>query len=493
MAELFGVVAEPLGVLTYFQPHLTISRTLFQGATTTSSLMKPSCLLIRRFNQRISRCIHRRKLLTLAIESSCDDTSVAVLEKHRDNSATLHFHSKITSDNRSYGGVYPIVAHESHQRNLATLVNEALQNLPIQRSAIAHFGNALLIKGEHGTELRMKPDFVTATRGPGMRASLITGVDTAKGLAVAWQVPFLGVNHMQAHALTPRMVSALDADRDSSPSSSGTRPAFPFLTLLVSGGHTMLVYSCSLCDHVILANTADIAIGDMIDKCARDILPKDLLESSSSVMYGPILEEFAFPEKAINYEYHAPSNINSLREAHNTGYSWRLSHPYSQRGPGGSWMHANLFSYSGIGSSAKGIIQQRPNMEDAERRVLAREIMRAAFEHLASRVLLALENTEMKAINTLVVSGGVASNQYLKHVLRANLDAQEHQDMKLVFPPPKFCTDNAAMIAWAGIEMYEAGWRTELDALAIRKWSIDHMAEDGGILGIGGWKKAAPE
>ena len=326
-----------------------------------------------------------------------------------------------------------------------------------------------------------------------MRAGLITGVDTAKGLAVAWQVPFLGVNHMQAHALTPRMVSALDAKGNDRAGVPELSPAFPLLTLLVSGGHTMLVHSRSLCDHGILANTADIAIGDMIDKCSRDILPGDILESSSSVMYGPMLEAFAFPKQAKSYEYDAPSSINGLRETHDAGYGWKISHPYSPRGPGGSWINSEVFSYSGIGSCVKGIIRQRPNMDDTERRILGRETMRVAFEHLTSRVLLALKNSKVVDINTLVVSGGVASNQYLKHVVRSNLDAQGYQHMKLVFPPPKFCTDNAAMIAWTGIEMYEAGWTTDLDAMATRKWAIDPMAEDGGILGVDGWTKALPE
>src|SRR5438046_2026401 len=127
--------------------------------------MRTTWLPIRRthYSRQIPR-IHNRTLLTLAIETSCDDTSVAVLE---------------------------------NQQNLAALVQAALVHLPIQRSAVAHPGNALLVD----CELRKKPDFVTVTRGPGMRANLNTGLDTAKGLAVAWQVPLLGVNHMQAHAL----------------------------------------------------------------------------------------------------------------------------------------------------------------------------------------------------------------------------------------------------------------------------------------------------
>jgi N6-L-threonylcarbamoyladenine synthase len=128
-------------------------------------------------------------------------------------------------------------------------------------------------------------------------------------------------------------------------------------------------------------------------------------------------------------------------------------------------------------------------MDEIERRTLAQESMRVGFEHLASRVIYALQKGEVKDVNTLVVSGGVASNQYLKHVLRNALDQKRYENIRLVFPPPKFCTDNAAMIAWTGIEMWEAGWRTQLDAMAMKKWSIDPKAEDGGILGADGWKR----
>ena len=123
-------------------------------------------------NPLLSRSLcHHRKLLTLAIETSCDDTAVAVLEKTQlpngKVGATLHFHKKVTSNNTAYHGVHPLASLCSHQENLATLAEEAIQHLP------------------------RIPDFVAVTRGPGMRTNLSTGLDTAKGLAVAWQVPLL--------------------------------------------------------------------------------------------------------------------------------------------------------------------------------------------------------------------------------------------------------------------------------------------------------------
>lgn len=411
-----------------------------------------------------------------------------MLEKHKDNSASLHFHSKITSDNRSHRGIYPIIAHESHQKNLANLVKEALQSLPVQESANAHFGNTLLVKGNgisgNGI-LRKKPDFVTATRGPGMRSGLITGVDTAKGLAVGWQVPFLGVNHMQAHALTPRLVSALD--KNGKKSAEGN-PAFPFLTLLVSGGHTMLVHSKSLCDHEILADTVDLAVGDMLDKCGRDILPSEMISSADNVMYARLLESFAFPDTSPDYRHEKRDNVGFKKD-----YNWVVNPPYLSPGPGGMKEHVHKFSLAGIGSSVRRIAELNPQMEEDELRCVAREGMRIAFQHLASRIIFALDHPSVQGVNTLVVSGGVACNKYLRHVLREALDSKGHPGMDVVCPPPKYCTDNAAMIAWTGIEMWDAGWRTDLDAMAIRKWTIDPKADDGGILGLDGWSKSTEQ
>ena len=405
-----------------------------------------------------------------------------MLEKHGQKSQ-LHFHSKVTADSRVFRGVHPLVAHESHQKNIAKLLNNALQLLPIQPSEAAQQANALYI--EQGTEgrIRTKPDFVTVTRGPGMFSCLSAGLDTAKGLAVAWQVPLIGVNHMQAHALTPRLVSSIEASNKT----SNLEPKFPFVSLLVSGGHTMLVHSSGLCEHRVLATTIDIAIGDFIDKCARDIVPKDSLEAGRDVMYGALLEKFAYPNGREDYTYVPPETVKDEFLVNETGYEWRLIPPLSKIS------RKNLadslrFSYSGLGSIVSQAMLENPNMPITERRAIARETMRVAFEHLASRILIALgDNPELKDVKTVVVSGGVASNQFLKHVLRLFLDKRGYKGLQLVFPPPNLCTDNAAMIAWTGMEMWEAGWRSDLSIRPIKKWSTDPWGADGGILGAEGW------
>jgi len=421
----------------------------------------------------------------LAIETSCDDTSVALLEIQADNaSGTDHqklrtnvaYHERITANNTAYNGIHPLVALHSHQTSLGGLVADALAK-------------------NNGA----KPTFVSATRGPGMRSNLTVGLSLAKGLALAWGVPLLGVHHMQAHALTPRLCSTLESlpDLYQGPWELATlQPSFPYLSVLASGGHTMLVKSTGLTDHQILATTNDIAIGDCIDKAARAILPADAMKPP----YGKALEDFAFPNGPADYNYTAPTTRGEELTRRATNWDWSLGVPLAERG------RRMAFSFSGLLTSIERLMRQKAQNENVvgtsvsieERRDLARETLRVCFEHLASRILLYLEDTvgrgaDKSALDTtnqtdtIVVSGGVASNRHLRHLLRAMLDARGFSHIKVAFPPPSLCTDNALMIAWAGMEMYTSGYQSTFDITPIRKWSMDQRAEDGGILGAAGW------
>lgn len=442
----------------------------------------------------------RRTLLTLAIESSCDDTCVAILDKRpTTGAARLLFNRKITSDNRDFRGVHPLNAVVSHTAALAPLLRDALASLPeVLARASGHGGSE---RGERGPEdarhrlwaagaLRRKPDFVTVTRGPGMTSNLATGLNTAKGLAAAWDVPLVGVNHMQAHALTPRLVSALAKDAatpaqaSEAASTDAHEPAFPFLSLLVSGGHTLLVLSRSLYDHEILAQAMNIAIGDMIDKCARNIIPASELAGMDNVMYGPLFERFAFPSaaKPEDYDYTPPARRADEIKIFDSGLGWTLT-------PLLASTSAMAYDFAGFHSQVLRVVEARPDMGIEERRFLAQHTMRLAFEHLASRLLLALKSNPeaMEGVRTVVVAGGVASNQYLVHILRSMLAVRGYEYLTINSPPPALCTDNAAMIAWAGMEMYEAGYSSNMGILPLRKWPVDPRAEGGGIMGADGW------
>ncbi|CAG7991886.1 unnamed protein product [Penicillium salamii] len=433
------------------------------------------------------RClISRRGLLTLAIETSCDDTSVAIVEKTKKangNAAKIHFLENITADTRAHRGIHPIIALESHQESLGALVQKALNYLPESQPGN---GNGNSLKLADGSQRRL-PDFISATRGPGMRSNLSVGLETGKALSVAWQIPMVGVHHMQAHLLTPRLVSCLD--NQSNPDPPAVAPELPFLSILVSGGHSILVQSTHLTEHKILAASEDIAIGEALDKSARDIIPAELLQGAKSTMYGKTLEKFVFPNGEADFaDYKPPMTRGDELAKRESKWGWYVTTPFANT-------RALQFSFSSVSSMVGKIVTRRSaegGLSHDERVDLGREVMRVAFEHLASRTIIALEtlrphNTGKDKIQTLVVSGGVAANRFLMKVLRSFLDVRGFGDIQIVAPPPYLCTDNAAMIGWAGIEMFEAGWKSSLACRPLRKWSLDPQADDGGILGPGGW------
>lgn len=294
---------------------------------------------------------------------------------------------------------------------------------------------------------------------------------------------------MQAHLLTPRLVSCLASDGHSAPAGA-LSPQFPFLSILVSGGHSILVHSQSLTNHNIMASSEDIAMGETLDKAARDILPASLLQGAKNTMYGKTLEDFVFPNgKADFADYRPPTNRGEEVLQGQSSWGWSVSTPFAHT-------RALRLSFSSISSMIAKIVKNKNgDLSDEERVDLGREAMRVCFEHLASRAVIALEALRVRhrdedEVKTLVVSGGVAANKFLMHVLRSFLDVRGFQSMEIVAPPPSLCTDNAAMIAWAGIEMFEAGWRSDLGCRALRKWTLDPRAEDGGILGPTGWTRA---
>lgn len=445
--------------------------------------MLRSCRRLRAFKTKCrplySDHLPRRSLLTLAIETSCDDTAVAILSSHNRPPAVcadLLFNAKITARNTGKGGIVPTESLESHQSNLSNLLQTALPFLPNTQDASGQ--NTIWLRDG---QRRQKPDFISVTRGPGMSANLGVGLSTAKGLATAWQIPMVGVHHMQAHALTPRLDHAMTkTDGD-----FGCKPEFPFLTLLVSGGHTMLLYSKGLVDHEILATTRDTAVGDELDKCGRLILPLELQRGTPDTAFGRYLSAYAFPTSEEYASWQVPRSRVEEVERPVNHFGWKLSTPMG--------LNRDLaFSFAGIASQVKRLMLARANgdgMGDTERLLLARSALGTAFEHLGSRTVIALEKlrAEEVEVGSLVVSGGVAANNFLRYYLRELLDVRSFRKLKLVFPPVELCTDNAAMIGWAGMEMFEAGYTTDLGCAPIRKWSLDSQGPDGGILGLDGW------
>ena len=425
-----------------------------------------------RLRRHVTRCRH---LTTLAVETSCDDTAVAVLEKNGPR-AVLHYNRRLTADNSAHAGIHPLVALESHQQRLATLIQDAIRHIPAKEV-------------EGGKNV---PDFVSVTRGPGMRSNLAVGIDTAKGLAVAWGVPLIGVHHMQAHALTPRLVDALK-QRPAQDDAERLKPSFPFLSLLVSGGHSLLIQSSSIAEHKILASANGSAAGSCLDKTARAILPKQALAAVPSTAYSALLEKFAFPRGKQDYAYTAPKRTHDdmVNASKPSPYGWPMPMPFlNSRRP-----NVMEYDFTGINSYAAAIAErgwdsdrqkvslsprQTPMPED-EARYLARESFRVCFEHLANRIVLALTGKGGvaafgKTCKTLVLSGGVAANQFLRHVMREYLSARGFGHIEVVAPPIELCTDNAAMIAWTACEMYESKLSSHnLEFRPFSRWSLENV------------------
>ncbi|KXL50270.1 hypothetical protein M433DRAFT_61465 [Acidomyces richmondensis BFW] len=460
--------------------------------------------------------VAKRLLNVLAIETSCDDTSVALVqhETHQQchaqsktewqaESLRVKFHQKVTANNEAYTGIHPLVALESHRRNLAPLIQNALEEHPDCIPERNSCGRCV--------------DLIAVTRGPGMRSNLAVGIDTAKGMATAWRVPLIGVHHMQAHALTPRLVTAMKNNaifyKNKGHAKDGEdtammemEPRFPFLSVLVSGGHTMLIDSSDLTEHAVVAETQDIAMGDCLDKAARVILPPSLLKPP----FGQALENFAFKTDIESlsdhdeYGYTPPLRRQEELERRPSKWGWSLAPPLAESKGGEKSSRRMVYSFAGLLSAVErymkfkvspdGTVSQEFRRAEEislqERQDMAREVQRVAFEHLASRILLFLSDVGKGwKGNTIVVSGGVASNYFLRHVLRGILDVRGYKHVKLSFPPVHLCTDNALMIAWAAIEMYQAGYTSSLDIEPIRKWHMDAKSEGGGILGVEGWIK----
>lgn len=433
------------------------------------------------------RCTQHRNLCTLGIETSCDDTCVSIMNTDG-NKAKLLWHRKIPCPNRKYEGIHPLEAVESHTRTLPMLIEEALRSTP------AGYGNRYRpnVVGRPGTyrpdlpDHLFRPDLIAVTRGPGMKACLSIGISAAKALSVALRVPLIGVHHMQAHALTPQMESAF-LRGDGNAAASG--PQYPFLTLLVSGGHTMLVHTTSSIDHRILASTSrgtinpqekasPVAIGDMLDKCARVILPTAWVDKASeSIVYAKVLEVYvanAGLHNGPDCQYEAPAKRDDEIQMYNSKAGWAIPPPLRLS-------REMKYDFSGLGGMVRSIMQDKPDMDSKERAELGYHTMRLAFEHLGSRVILALQNdTELLANppKHLVISGGVASNKFLHKVLEEMLKVRGFGEIQVTAPSLKWCTDNAAMIAWTGAEMYQAGWTTDDTFLPKGEWPIERIITD---------------
>ncbi len=344
-------------------------------------------------------------MIVLGIETSCDETAVAVVDGTRRIRSNLVLSQ--LDEHRPYGGVVPEIAARSHLDHLDKLVSRALDEAGVTCAGL---------------------DGVAATGGPGLIGGVFVGVMTAKAIAAACAKPFLAVNHLEGHALSIRLVEPLD---------------FPYLLLLISGGHCQLVAVRGVGRYERYGTTVDDAVGEAFDKTAKLL--------GLGYPGGPAVERAA--------EGGDPARFD-------------LPRPLLGR-PGAD------FSFSGLKTAVRHKVAELSAGEAAglaPRDVadLAASFQGAVAEVLADRCVNALERFQAAgAGGPLVIAGGVAANQ----TLRARLaEAAESAGSRMIAPPPWLCTDNAAMIAWAGIERLGLGLTDGLDFAPRPRWPLEALA-----------------
>ncbi|MEE2746689.1 MAG: tRNA (adenosine(37)-N6)-threonylcarbamoyltransferase complex transferase subunit TsaD [Pseudomonadota bacterium] len=343
-------------------------------------------------------------MIVLGIESSCDETAVAVVKnspnpKKRILSNIIYSQTK---EHQPYGGVVPEIAARSHLTKIDGLILEA-----ISKAGITH----------------KQLDGVAAAGGPGLIGSLIVGVMSAKTVAMFCDIPFLAVNHLEAHALTARLTDNVE---------------FPYLLILISGGHTQLVVVKGVGDYERLGTTLDDAVGEAFDKSAKIM--------GLNYPGGPEIERVA-------------TKGNPDR--------FKLPRPMVGR--------AELnFSFSGLKTAVR---QQYKLLEHSN--ITPKDIadLCASFQQAVSDVIMdrcaGAIDVFMKKYpggSHLVAAGGVASNEHFRWELKKLAKAKK---MNLVSPPPILCTDNGAMIAWTGVEKLKRNLIDPMSFAPRPRWSLD--------------------
>lgn len=398
-----------------------------------------------------------RHYRALAFESSCDDTCVALLERTSPNSPVrVIAELKRTLNSVKTGGVVPLDAVHFHQKNVAQMVTQ--------------------LGVEHGFGPQNPPDLICVTRGPGMMGSLTASLQFAKGLAVAWDRPLVGAHHMLGHLLTPTL-----AQKDNELPKG---PQYPYLSLLCSGGHTMLVLSSALDNHEILVDTIDIAAGDALDKAAREL-------GMLGNMIGPVLENF------VNDIDAGQRNFYSQIESNGKHLDFPLNMPRPLVSPKHSKIPEDIkFSFASFPSAIQHYCK-KTHMSPSQREFAAFKLQETLFDHIVDRINVAflkskLSNSEscefpnLDNVKDFVCSGGVAANSVLREKLRQKLNAP--QQLNFHFPDLSLCTDNAAMIGNVGMEIFEnLRLKSSLEILAIRKWPM------GDLLTVDGWEPVSEE
>jgi tRNA N6-adenosine threonylcarbamoyltransferase len=342
----------------------------------------------------------------LGIESTCDETAAAVVELSADGGGNILANEVMSqiAEHAAYGGVVPEIAARAHIDVLDRLITRALARAKCELADI---------------------DGIAGAAGPGLIGGVIVGLTTAKALALAAHKPFIAINHLEGHALTARLTDNL---------------AFPYLLLLVSGGHTQLVAVKGVGDYQRLGSTVDDAVGEAFDKVAKML--------GLGYPGGPLVERAAETGNPVRFEFPRPM----------------LGRPKPD------------FSFSGLKTAVRLEAARIASSTTADIADLCASFQAAVVDTLVDRLRAGLRVflQQIGPCSSMVIAGGVAANGAIRHALmRFCAEAGLH----LVVPPAALCTDNGAMIAWAGLERLRLGLVDDMTFPARPRWPLDGNGE----------------
>ena len=345
-------------------------------------------------------------MLVLGIETTCDETAAAIVERRDDGSGRIASNIVRSQDaeHAPYGGIVPEIAARAHVNVLDTLIARAMKDAGV---------NFASLQG------------VAAAAGPGLVGGVIVGLTTAKAIALVHNLPLLAINHLEAHALTARLTDNVK---------------FPYLLLLVSGGHTQLLWIGDVGQYRRLGSTLDDALGEAFDKVAKLLglgFPGGPLVSAQAAAGDAT--RFAFPRPMLGRD-----DLN--------------------------------FSFSGLKTAVRQTVQTNAPLDGPTIADIAASFEAAVAESVQDRVARAIAmlcDDEGRKGFSLVVAGGVAANEKLRAGLKT---LAERLGVPFIVPPPALCTDNAAMIAWAGAERLARGLVDDLGAAPRARWALDEKA-----------------
>ena len=343
-------------------------------------------------------------MIVLGIETSCDETAAAIVQDSPDPAQRILsnvVHSQ-HNEHRPFGGVVPEIAARSHLQHVDQIISAAMTDAAVGFNEL---------------------DAVAATGGPGLIGGVIVGVMSAKAIALAKSIPFLAINHLAGHALTARLTHNVD---------------FPYLLLLVSGGHTQLLIVNGVAEYERLGTTLDDAVGEAFDKSAKLL--------GLGYPGGPEIEKAAA-----------------------RGDAQKITFPRPMKGRASC-----NFSFSGLKTAVRAKVQELTELGISRIDIqnICASFQSAVADVIADRTLRAAEVFKCKypAGRHMVVAGGVAANLSLRKSLE---NAASEAGLELIVPPPQLCTDNGAMIAWTGLERMAIGLNSDLAFAPRPRWPLD--------------------